>query len=112
MNFLIIDTETAGGLDNPIVYDLGGIVVNNKGDILHKFSFVISDIFYKRELMNTAYYKEKIPIYERDIFHGRRRVATFEQTYLFIQWLLDKYQIKSVLAYNMRFDLNALNNTK
>lgn len=112
VNYLIIDTETAGGLENPIVYDLGGIVVNNKGDILHKFSFVISDIFYQRELMNTAYYKEKIPLYERDIFHGRRRVATFEQVYLFIQWLLDKYQIKAVLAYNARFDLNALNNTR
>lgn len=112
MNYLIIDTETVGGLESPIVYDLGGIIVDSGGNILHKFSFVISDIFYKRELMKTAYYKAKIPLYERDIFHGRRQVATFEQMFLFIRGLLDKYKIKTVLAYNMRFDLNALNNTR
>lgn len=111
MNYLIIDTETVGGLENPLVYDLGGIVCN-KQNILYRFSLVISDIFYRKELMNTAYYKRKIPLYEQDIFHGRRQVATFEQAFLFVRGLLDKYRIKTVLAYNMRFDLAALNNTR
>ena len=113
MNYLIIDTETANGLENPLVYDYGGIVVNNKGEVLCKFSFVISDIFFgQKELMQSAYYADKIPMYERDLFYGRRRVATFEQIYLFTNWLLTKYNIKAVLAYNMRFDQTALNNTR
>lgn len=110
--FLIIDTETCAGLDTPLVYDYGGIVVDNKGNILTKFSFVISDIFYgESELMRSAYYAEKIPFYQRDLFNGKRRTATFKQVYEFTNCLIKKYKISAVLAYNMRFDQNALNNT-
>lgn len=112
MNYLLIDTETANGLDEPLVYDYGGIVVNNKGEILEKFSFVISDIFYyRRDLMLTCYYSNKILNYENDLFNGKRRTATFAQIYNYTNYLLKKYNIKSVLAYNMRFDQRALNNT-
>lgn len=110
--YLIIDTETCAGFDTPLVYDYGGIVVNNKGEILLKFSFVISDIFYgERDLMKSAYYANKLSIYEKDLFNGKRRTATFKQIYDFTNYLINKYQISAVLAYNMRFDQNALNNT-
>lgn len=112
MNYLLIDTETANGLDSPLVYDFGGIVVNGKGEILEKFSFVISEIFYyRRDLMQTCYYNNKILEYEKEIFNGKRRVANFLQMYKFIHYLIKKYDIKAVAAYNMRFDLKALNNT-
>ena len=112
MNYLLIDTETANGLDEPLVYDYGGIIVNSKGEILEKFSFVISDIFYyRRDLMLTCYYSNKIPNYEKDLFNGKRRTATFAQIYNYTNYILQKYNIKSVLAYNMRFDQRALNNT-
>lgn len=112
MNYLIIDTETAGGLNEPLVYDYGGIVVNNKGEILEYFSFVITDIFYlKKELMKSCYYADKIPQYQKDLFNGKRRAATFAQVYNYTDYLIKKYNIKIVYAYNMRFDLNALNNT-
>lgn len=112
MNYLLIDTETANGFDEPLVYDYGGIVVNNKGEILEKFSFVISDIFYyRRDLMLTCYYSNKIPNYEKDLFNGKRRTATFAQIYNYTNYILQKYNIKSVLAYNMRFDQRALNST-
>lgn len=112
MNYLIVDTETANGLNEPLVYDYGGIVVNNKGKILEYFSFVITDIFYlKKELMKSCYYADKIPQYQRDLFNGKRRAATFAQVYNYTGYLIKKYNIKVVYAYNMRFDLNALNNT-
>ena len=111
-NYLIIDTETANGLDEPLVYDYGGIVVNNKGEILEYFSFVITDVFYfMRDLMQSCYYHEKIPNYEKELFNGKRRPATFAQVYNFTYYLLKKYDIQAVLAYNMKFDQNALNNT-
>jgi hypothetical protein len=111
-NYLIIDTETANGLDSPLVYDYGGIIVNNKGEILECFSFVNTDVFYgKRDLMQTCYYHEKIPMYEKELFNGKRTAATFAQIYNYTNHLLKKYDIKAVLAYNMRFDQTALNNT-
>ena len=63
------------------------------------------------EQMQTAYYAEKIPRYMYDIEHGTRKVGRF----FFIQGILlqviRKYDIKAIIAHNMRFDNNALNNT-
>ena len=61
--------------------------------------------------MKSAYYAEKIPQYKVDLFKGKRRVATFWQVQTFIRYLLTKYNITVWLAYNARFDRNALNNT-
>lgn len=110
--FLVIDVETCGGLDTPLVYDVGGAVVDKYGKIYEYFSFVIEEIFYgQSELMKSAYYANKIPQYKRDLFCGKRRVATFWQVRQYLHYLLKKYNIKTFLAYNARFDKNALNNT-
>lgn len=65
--YLTIDTETCNSLDDPLVYDLGGCVHDKEGNALEMFSFVIRDTFKGCEdLMQTAYYAEKIPNYEDD----------------------------------------------
>ena len=110
--FLVVDVETCGGLDFPLVYDYGGAVIDKTGKIYEKFSFVVEEIFYGcYDLMQSAYYSEKIPNYKRDLFNGKRRVATFEQIWKFTRYLIQKYNISVFLAYNARFDRNALNNT-
>jgi hypothetical protein len=110
--FLVVDVETAGGLDSPLVYDIGGTIIDKNGKIYEQFSFVVEEIFYgQTELMKSAYYAEKIPQYKIDLFKGRRRVATFWQVQTYIRRLIAKYGITVWLAYNARFDRNALNNT-
>ena len=69
--YLVLDTETTNGLDDPLVYDIGGVIADKQGRIYERFSFVIRDIFvYERTLMQTAYYASKIP--EDSILHGIR----------------------------------------
>ena len=110
--YLVIDTETANGLDEPLVYDIGFAVIDKKGNIYETFSYVVSDVFYgMRDVMQTAYYAEKIPRYEADIAEGKRTVASFLTIRKKIAEILNKYQITAVMAHNMRFDLNALNTT-
>jgi hypothetical protein len=110
--FLVIDVETAGGLDSPLVYDIGGTIIDKNGKIYEQFSFVVEEIFYgQAELMKSAYYAEKIPQYKIDLFKGRRRIATFWQIQTYVRYLIAKYGITVWLAYNARFDRNALNNT-
>ena len=109
---MVIDVETCGGIDTPLVYDIGGAVIDKNGKIYEYFSFVIEEIFYgQSELMKSAYYASKIPQYKIDLFCGKRRVATFWQVRQYLYYLLKKYNIKTFLAYNARFDRNALNNT-
>ena len=59
--YLMVDTETCGGLENPYVYDLGMAIVDRKGKVYAKYSFVIAEVFYVMEdLIKKEYYHEKI----------------------------------------------------
>lgn len=111
--YLILDTETANNMDNPLVYDIGGVVADKQGRIYEGFSFVIRDIFvYEREMMKSAYYTAKIPEYVRDIRAGKRKMVSFYEARHYILNLMNKYNITDVAAYNAHFDRNALDTTQ
>ena len=111
--YLVIDTETANSLDDPLVYDIGGVVTDKSGNIYEQFSFVIRDVYiYERELMHTAYYADKIPEYAADIRANVRKMVTFYDARKYVLNLMDKYNIHDVAAYNAHFDRAALNTTQ
>ena len=111
--YLVVDVETANGLDNPLVYDIGGVVTDKQGRIYERFSFVVRDIFvYERTMMQTAYYASKIPEYVNDIHNNERIMLDFYNIRRYILNLMAKYNIKDVAAYNAHFDRNALNTTQ
>lgn len=111
MNRIVLDVETANGLDDPLVYDLGFIVFNDEGTI-EEHSWVIDDVFYHMaDKMKTAYYANKLPRYRREIRKGLREVVTMREAYKRFAAICDKYDVKEVWAYNCSFDVNALNNT-
>ena len=64
---LIIDTETTNTLDDALVYDIGYMVADFDGNIYHKDSYTVSDIFLWKEIMKEAYFADKIPMYWEDI---------------------------------------------
>ena len=115
-----IDTETCNGLidedgkldlSQSLVYDIGWQVVDKKGKVYRTRSFVVAEIFLDRDLMNGAYYADKIPQYWKDIKAGKRILTSFNK----IRWtfLCDRKQFncQTVFAHNAYFDYNALNNT-
>lgn len=109
---LIIDTETCGSLDRPLVYDFGGVVVDSDFNIVDSFDYVIRDIFFERRAqMETAYYANKLPSYFMDIANGIRKVVSFKTATDNVNNLISKYNISEVWAYNAIFDTKALNNT-
>ena len=111
--YLILDVETANGLEQPLVYDIGGVVADKRGNVYEKFSFVIRDIFVlERELMRTAYYADKIPEYVYGLRNGDREMVDFYQARRYILNLMEQYNIHDVAAYNAHFDRNALNTTQ
>ena len=107
----MLDTETIG-LDEPLVYDVGFAVIDREGNVYESYSYVVQEVFYGMpEKMKSAYYACKIPEYYSDIERGNRKVGRFFFIQGVINQLLIKYQIKAVIAHNMRFDYNALNYT-
>lgn len=110
-NIIVLDTETAGNMAKPLVYDFGFVVADLHGNILYKFSTVIAETFLNKKLMNTAYYAEKIPNYNRDIRNGKRACMSFLTAYQIFNIAVEKWNVKEVFAYNVNFDIRALNNT-
>ena len=117
---IMLDTETAntiveedGKLDMMYVlpYDLGFAVIDSKGNIYEKHSFVIDEIFCNEwKLMQSSYYAEKIPQYIRELASGKRELkSAYEVRQIFID-RLKEYNCQFVCAHNMRFDLRACNN--
>ena len=116
---LVLDTETANSfmgennqldLSNSLVYDIGYQVIDKKGKVYEKNSFVIYDIFFDKRMMQSAYYKQKIPRYLEDIKEGKRKIVQFMTARKIIAKAIKKYNCV-VSAHNARFDLNALNVT-
>lgn len=111
--YLTIDTETANSFDDPMVYDLGGCIHDKKGNVYETFSFVIAEVFYgMQDLMESAYYAEKIPAYREEIRRGERRVVPLVRAKIIVRDLCEKYNVKAIIAHNMAFDYRALSKTQ
>lgn len=116
--YLILDTETTNSMvddkvdaSNSLFYDLGFAVIDECGNIYYAESFVNKDIFYNEELMNSAYYKDKIPQYVEDLANGTRTLATTYEIKKAIFETMAKYNITSIVAHNARFDYACMNAT-
>ena len=118
---LMLDTETANtistekGLDmsNVLVYDIGWAVIDKTGRVYEAASYVNRDVFvYERDLMQSAYYANKIPMYIEDLRQGFRTMADLREIRAAMLDTMEKYQIDTVCAHNARFDLNACNGTQ
>jgi hypothetical protein len=118
--YLGVDTETCNSLvdenekldlSNSLVYDVGWAIVDKYGKPYKTRSYVVEEIFYDSVLMDSAYYKEKIPQYLEDIEQGKRIVAPFNKIRMILLSDRKKWNCKAVFAHNAYFDYNALNVT-
>lgn len=119
--YLTLDTETCNGyinnlgkleLQDSLVYDIGAIVHDKHGNIYRKINLVVADVFYKLDyLMDSAYYKDKLPQYYEEIEQGTRVVVSFMRAKEIVNNLIQDYHIKAVISHNAYFDYNALNKT-
>lgn len=111
--YLVLDVETANSTDDALVYDLGYAIIDRSGKVYEADSFVVSDIFYEEaEMMQSAYYAEKIPRYLEGIKERAFKVRTFAQVRWIIKDAMDRWNCSIVAAYNANFDVTALNTTE
>lgn len=109
--FIVLDTETANSVKEPLPYDIGYAICDRQGKIYEMRSYVVAEIFLDHEdLMQSAYFAEKIPNYWSDIRSGKRELKTIYNIRRQIKQDMEEYGITKVGAYNMGFDKKALNN--
>ena len=110
--FIVLDTETTNSIDDPLAYDVGFAVVNDEGRVFEAYSFVVAEVFLDEELMESAYFKEKIPMYWEDIKAGRRTLAKLSTISRTLAHIMKKYDTNIICAHNARFDYRSTNTTQ
>ena len=107
---MVLDIETANFLDDAIAYDVGFAIADRKGNIYETRSLMIADLFFDyTDLLESAYYANKLPSYWTDFAKGVRSMVQLTTAKKIVAELMKKYNVTDVFAYNAYFDLNGLN---
>lgn len=110
--YIMLDTETTNSLDDPICYDVGFAVVDRNGSVYETHSFVVAEVFLNEELMESAYFIDKVPQYWEDIKNGTRKLAKFNTIRKVLAETMKKYNTNIVIAHNARFDYRSTAKTQ
>lgn len=112
-NMLLFDTETIGDItkgEKAFPYDVSFINIF-KREITHQIAYINKDIYDNEYLMNSAFYKNKIPFYNEKLKtdSNYKKVNDIELL-LNLNDFIKENKIKYFLAFNVKFDYNSINN--
>lgn len=117
--YLTLDTETATlpfandlckneiqkqkiAIAKPLVYDIGWTISDRQGNTVKEENFLIQETFFVPNVFNTAYYKDKRPIYMKMLERGEIKTANWND--VIAELLGDLQKCDLVTAYNACFD--------
>lgn len=115
--YLIFDCETATlpcavnyngsqkqkiAIAKPLIYDLGWQVIDRKGNVYKRKSFLISEVFSVPSVFNTAYYASKRPIYLEKL--EKNEIVLTDWKTATRELIKDLKIVEAVGAYNSMFD--------
>ena len=110
---IVLDTETANEIDCPLVYDMGWAIIDEEGNVYKTRSFINRDIFFEeRELMASAYYFDKLPLYYKRIATKEAKVAKWETIRKILREDMAEQRTNAIIAHNARFDSNPATTTQ
>ena len=112
MKYIMLDTETANSIDDPLCYDIGFAVIDEDGVVYEEHSYVVAEIFMDKELMSSAYFANKIPQYMEQLENGTRRMARLNTIRKVLADTMRKYDTNIVVAHNARFDYKSTAKTQ
>jgi hypothetical protein len=117
--YLTLDTETATlpfsnqlcksekqkqtiAIAKPLVYDIGWVITDRAGNVIKKENYLVQETFFVPNVFNTAYYKDKRPIYMKMLQEGKIKVDLWDNI---IKILIEDLKVCDLTtAYNACFD--------
>lgn len=117
--YLTLDTETATlpfanslcrsevdkqkiAIAKPLVYDIGWVITDRLGNIYKKVNYLVQETFFVPNVFNTAYYKDKRPIYLKMFNDGILPALSWNE--IIEQLIVDLQACDIATAYNACFD--------
>lgn len=111
--FMVLDTETFGAKK---VFDLGYSVIDRDGKVYEQGSFIVHDFFEDedsiREFIHDEFCAKNAQIYLSALANGNEefKICNFKDIRSEVNEVLKRYDA-TVCAYNVAFDLRALDKT-
>lgn len=110
-NILVLDTETTGDFSQPLIYDFGYKVITPAGEVLFSRNAIVKEVFENRFIMDKAYYADKVNAYRVSIENREIDLERFEVLIKEFIRVCRTYKVEIISAYNLAFDVKALNGT-
>lgn len=109
MNIVVFDTETIS-TEKLFTYNIGWLIYNTKEQkIVIKHDFIVEQIWHNAELFATAYFKEKRPIYIKDMRSKKTKMEKFGYITQLMYREFKQYEVQQAYAYNSNFDERVFN---
>lgn len=110
--FLVFDTETMG-VSNRVVYDIGYNIVNRRGNVFTSRRFLVKEIITNPRIMTDAFYHDKVySVYLEMLDNADSRlIHPWADVQDYIREDVKTFGVNIFSAYNLGFDLSAINAT-
>lgn len=119
LNYMVLDCETATlpyvnekeldaeqkkkiAIAKPLIYDIGWTRCDRQGTIIDSKQFLIAETFAVPSIFDTAYYKEKRPLYIEMMNKGEIEIKPWR--YVASILIEDMKKVDAVGAFNSMFD--------
>lgn len=110
---ILLDTETVSKQGKTLVYDLAWLVIDNNGNVIEEHNFIIDEVYSDFPALFDSQFITygKYLWYSDALAHGMLESIPLEQALNALYLSLHDYDATFITAYNVPFDLRAINET-
>lgn len=108
-NIIVFDTETTS-LDRPFCYDVGYTIFDTESaEVIKQAHFIIEQNWHNLPLFESAYYKEKRPLYVQLMRAHKAQLVKWGYATQTIARDIQNFEVVAAYAYNSDFDEKVFN---
>ena len=108
-NIIVFDTETTS-LDRPFCYDVGYTIFDTEStEVIKQAHFIIEQNWHNLPLFESAYYKEKRPLYVQLMRARKAQLVKWGYATQAIARDIQNFEVAAAYAYNSDFDEKVFN---
>ena len=110
---ILLDTETVSKQGQTLVYDLAWLVIDNNGNVIEEHNFIIDEVYSDFPALFDSQFITygKYLWYSDALAHGMLESVSAFDALNALYLSMCEYNVSFVTAYNVPFDLRAINET-
>ena len=111
-NIIVLDTETTGDFKQPLIHDIGYVIIDKDFHILKTVRYLVKNVRDCLWALNySEFYRSKSMLYDFEIENGNVEIKPWNEIINCLKKDISYYSVNIISAYNVAFDFTALNFT-